>query len=50
VPAAVAAIATLIRPAAWRHFTSGAASSYALTPAAWAELLTASARSTQRIG
>jgi biotin carboxylase len=57
VPVAVAAIATLIRPAAWRHFTSGAASSYALTPAAWAEVLAAgaareagaSARSTQRM-
>jgi hypothetical protein len=41
VPVTVAAIATLIRPAAWRHFTSGAASSYALTPAAWAEVLAA---------
>ena len=51
VPVAVAAFATLIRPAAWRHFTSGAASSYALTPAAWAELLAAgaSARRTQRL-
>jgi hypothetical protein len=35
VPVAIAALATLIRPAAWRHFTSGSVGAYALTPAAW---------------
>lgn len=35
VPVAVAALATLIRPATWRHFTSGSVQAYALTPAAW---------------
>jgi hypothetical protein len=35
VPVAVAALATLIRPASWRHFTSGSVQAYALTPAAW---------------
>jgi hypothetical protein len=35
VPVAIAALATLIRPATWRHFTSGSVSAYALTDAAW---------------
>ena len=35
VPVAVAPLATLIRPATWRHFTSGSVQAYALTPAAW---------------
>jgi predicted ATP-grasp superfamily ATP-dependent carboligase len=44
VPVAAAALATLIRPAAWRHFTAGTVSAYSLTPAAWQQLLhTASA-------
>ena len=39
IPAVAAALATLIRPAAWRHFTTGAVSAYSLTPAAWQALL-----------
>ena len=38
VPVAVAAVATLIRPATWRHLTSGSVSAYALTPAAWHDI------------
>ena len=38
VPVAVAALATLIRPATWRHLTSGSVSAYALTPAAWHDI------------
>ncbi|MGA3153090.1 MAG: hypothetical protein ACLPN6_12220 [Streptosporangiaceae bacterium] len=34
VPVAMAALATLIRPAAWQHFTAGGVGGYALTPAA----------------
>jgi hypothetical protein len=41
IPAVAAALATLIRPAAWEHFATGATSSYALTPAAWQSLLEA---------
>jgi hypothetical protein len=35
VPVATAAVATLIRPATWRHLSSGSVGAYALTPAAW---------------
>jgi hypothetical protein len=35
----MAALATLIRPAAWRHFTSGSVGAYALTPAAWHHII-----------
>jgi biotin carboxylase len=38
VPVAVAALATLAWPPAWRRFVGGSAGAYALTPAAWAEL------------
>jgi biotin carboxylase len=38
VPVAVAAVATLIRPATWRHLTSSSVSAYALTPAAWHDI------------
>jgi hypothetical protein len=38
VPVAAAAIATVIRPATWRHFTSGSVGAYALTPAAWHQI------------
>ncbi len=38
VPVAIAAVATLIRPASWRHFTSGSVGAYALTPAAWHDI------------
>jgi glutathione synthase/RimK-type ligase-like ATP-grasp enzyme len=38
VPVTAATLATLIRPAAWRYFTAGATSAYALTSAAWREL------------
>lgn len=39
VPVAAAAAATLVRPAWWSAFASGAVSSYALTPAGWDEIL-----------
>jgi hypothetical protein len=38
LPVTVTALATLIRPAAWRHFVGGSAGAYSLTPAAWSEL------------
>lgn len=38
VPVAVAALATLARPPAWRQFAGGSTGAYSLTPAAWAEL------------
>lgn len=34
-PVAVAAIATLARPASWQWFASGSVTNYALTPTAW---------------
>ena len=39
IPAVAATLATLIRPAAWRHFTAGATSAYSLGSAAWQALL-----------
>lgn len=39
IPVIAAALATLVRPAAWRHFAAGATSAYSLTPAAWRTLL-----------
>jgi glutathione synthase/RimK-type ligase-like ATP-grasp enzyme len=39
IPAIAAAVATLIRPAAWQHFSGGATSAYSLSPAAWRALL-----------
>jgi ribosomal protein S12 methylthiotransferase accessory factor YcaO len=41
IPAVAATLATLIRPAAWRHFAAGATSAYSLSPAAWQALLEA---------
>ena len=41
VPAVSATLATLIRPAAWRHFAAGATSAYSLSPDAWQALLEA---------
>jgi hypothetical protein len=41
IPAVGAALATLIRPAAWHHFAAGATSAYSLSPAAWQALLEA---------
>jgi len=41
VPVAVTALATLIRPAAWRYLTGGSTSAYSLTPAAWRQLTAA---------
>jgi hypothetical protein len=38
LPVAVTALATLVRPVAWQHFTSGSTGAYSLTPAAWAQL------------
>jgi hypothetical protein len=39
VPVVAAALATVADPGAWRWFSSGALRSYALTPAAWREIL-----------
>ena len=39
IPVAIAAAATLAHPAAWRWFSSGAVSNYALAPAGWHEIL-----------
>ncbi|HEY2280270.1 MAG TPA: hypothetical protein VGI00_18075 [Streptosporangiaceae bacterium] len=39
IPAIAAALATVVRPALWRQFVTGAASAYSLTPAAWQALL-----------
>jgi hypothetical protein len=38
VPVVAAALATVVSPAAGRHFSHGATSAYSLTPAAWQEL------------
>jgi hypothetical protein len=37
-PVAIAVFATMIRPATWRHLTSGSVKAYALTPAAWHDI------------
>jgi hypothetical protein len=39
IPYAAATLATLVRPAAWRRFITGATSAYSLSPAAWQLLL-----------
>ena len=39
-----ASVATVISPAAGRHFSHGATSAYSLTPAAWRELLARAGR------
>lgn len=39
VPGLVAAAATMIHPAVWRHFTGSSVNAYSLTPAAWQEIL-----------
>ena len=44
LPVMAIALATLIRPDAWRHFVGGSAGAYSLTPAAWRELTQAWAR------
>ena len=41
LPVTVIALATLVRPDAWRHFVGGSAGAYSLTPAAWSELIRA---------
>jgi ATP-grasp domain len=38
LPVTVTALATLLRPDAWRYFVGGSAGAYSLTPAAWSEL------------
>jgi len=38
LPVTVTALATLIRPDAWRHFVGGSAGAYSLTPAAWRQI------------
>jgi glutathione synthase/RimK-type ligase-like ATP-grasp enzyme len=43
LPVAATALATLIRPDAWRHFVGGSAGAYSLTPAAWRQILEAAA-------
>jgi hypothetical protein len=42
VPVVALVAALLIRPALWRRLTSGSVASYALTPAGWEQLLSAS--------
>ncbi len=42
-PVVAASLATLTRPAAWRWFSSGAVANYALTPAAWRDILASTA-------
>ncbi len=42
-PVLATSAATLIKPSAWRFFTSGATSAYSLTPAAWQQLARGSA-------
>jgi hypothetical protein len=44
LPVVATALATLIRPDAWRHFVGGSAGAYSLTPAAWSELTRAGAQ------
>lgn len=39
VPVAAAALATLAHPPAWRWFAGSAVSAYALTPAAWSQIV-----------
>jgi hypothetical protein len=41
LPVAVTGLATLIRPAAWRYFTSGSTGAYSLSPDAWRQLTAA---------
>ena len=41
LPVTVTALATLVRPDAWRHFVGGSAGAYSLTPAAWRQILQA---------
>jgi biotin carboxylase len=43
LPVALSALATLVRPAAWRYLTSGGVGAYSLSPAAWEELRRAAA-------
>ena len=50
VPVIAAAICTLVWPPAWRSFQSGAVGSYALTPEAWSEILSAGANAASAIG
>ena len=38
LPVMVIALATLIRPDAWRYFVGGSAGAYSLTPAAWRQI------------
>jgi hypothetical protein len=46
LPVALSALATLVRPAAWRYLTSGGVGAYSLSPAAWEELRRAAAAAT----
>jgi ATP-grasp domain len=43
VPVVVASLAVLARPDLWRWFHAGGVGAYALTPAAWAEIVSAAA-------
>ena len=43
VPVALTALATLIRPAAWRYLAGGSTGAYSLTAAAWEDLRRAAA-------
>jgi predicted ATP-grasp superfamily ATP-dependent carboligase len=46
IPVGTALVATLVRPQAWRFFSSGAVAGYALSPDAWNSIL--AARTTER--
>jgi biotin carboxylase len=48
VPLALASVATIVRPAAWRWFATGAVSNYALTPRGWQMIVDVAA--TQKLG
>jgi biotin carboxylase len=41
LPVAVVSLAALVRPAAWRYFTSGSTGAYSLTPDGWGQLTAA---------
>jgi len=49
LPVVAAATLTLIRPALWRIFHSGAVGSYALTPDGWDKILALCARRRDKV-
>ncbi len=50
IPLALAAAATLARPASWKRFVSGSVENYSLTAAAWEEIRTVAAGSSGPAG